>query len=230
VKAFIAGCTLLALIGWNATGVYADEAILSNVNIGGGNYYSVPLTSLKKSKLHSIEIQQYDFSCGSAALASLLTFHYRKPVAEKDVFLVMFKDGDQAKIMREGFSMLDMKEYLEKIGMAADGYKVGLDKLADLDLPVITVVETKGYKHFVIIKGIKGDRVLIGDPAAGNRIEKRSDFESHWDKAVLIIKTDAEFAQTTFNQEKDWVIQPKAPVAVTFRMQGLVAGSAASPF
>jgi hypothetical protein len=132
--------------------------------------------------------------------------------------------------MREGFSMLDMKEYLEKIGLAADGYKVSLDKLADLDLPVITVVETKGYKHFVIIKGIKGDRILIGDPAAGNRIETRSDFESHWDKAVLIIKTDAEFAQTTFNQEKDWVIQPKAPVAVTFRMQGLVAGSAASPF
>jgi predicted double-glycine peptidase len=227
VKAITAGCALLALMSLSTSAVEADEAILSNA---GGFYYQVPVTSLKRAKLSAIQIQQYDFSCGSAALASLLTYHYRKPVEEKEVFQVMFADGDQPKIVREGFSMLDMKEYLAKNGMAADGYRVTLEKLADLGIPVITVVETKGYKHFVLIKGIKDDRVLIGDPAGGNRVEKRSDFEEHWDHAVLIVKSDAEYAQTTFNQDKDWSIQVRAPVAVTFHQQGLVAGSAASPF
>jgi predicted double-glycine peptidase len=227
VRVAAAACAILALLSFGVSQASADEAVLSNI---GGGYFSVPVTSLKRAKLSDIEIQQYDFSCGSAALASLLTYHYRRPVGEKDVFQTMFANGDQAKIVREGFSMLDMKDYLQSIGMSADGYRVNLDKLADLRVPVITVIETKGYKHFVLIKGIKDDRVLIGDPAAGNRVEKRSDFEAHWDQAVLIVKSDADFAQTTFNLDRDWVIQPKAPVAVTFHQQGLVAGSAASPF
>jgi len=228
VKVFAVACAFLVLLGGSARLADADEAILT---VTGAGYYSVPIKSLKTSKLSDVQIQQYDFSCGSAALATLLTYHYRKPLAEKEIFIAMFNQGrDQLKIMREGFSMLDMKDYLQQIGMSADGYRVNLDKLADLHLPVITVVETKGYKHFVIIKGIKDDRVLISDPAAGNRVEKRSDFEAHWDQAVLIVKSDADFAQTTFNLDRDWVIQPKAPVAITFHQQGLVAGSAASPF
>jgi len=218
----------MALISFSAKAVHADGAVLSN--IGGGGYYTVPLTSLKKSKLTDIEIQQYDFSCGSAALATLLTYHYRRPVGEKDVFQSMFANGDQPKIVREGFSMLDMKEYLERVGLAADGYKVSLDKLADLGVPVITVIETKGYKHFVIIKGIKDDRVLIGDPAAGNRVESRSNFESHWDQAVFIVKSDAQYAQTTFNQDREWAVLAKAPIGLTFHEQGLVAGSSGAPF
>jgi predicted double-glycine peptidase len=220
-------CAILALMSFGASRSYADEAVLSNV---GGGYYSVPLTSLKRAKLSDIQVQQYDFSCGSAALASLLTYHYRRPAGEKAVFEAMFSNGDQPKIVHEGFSMLDMKDYLKTIGLDADGYRVSLDKIAELRIPVITVVETKGYKHFVLIKGIKDDRVLIGDPAAGNRVEKRADFEAHWDKAVLIVKTDAEYAQRTFNQDRDWSVQVRAPVAVTFHQQGLVAGSAASPF
>jgi predicted double-glycine peptidase len=229
VKVTAAACaTILALMSVDASVACADEAVLSN--LGGGNYYMVPITSLKGAKLTAIQIQQYDFSCGSAALASLLTYHYRRPVGEKEVFQEMFAKGDQTKIIREGFSMLDMKEYLQTIGLNADGYRVSLDKLADLRVPVITVVETKGYKHFVLIKGIKDDRVLIGDPAAGNRVEKRSDFEAHWDQAVLIVKSDAEYAQSTFNQDRDWSIQVKAPIAITFHQQGLVAGAVASPF
>lgn len=227
MKVTAAACAILAFMSLDAGAAYADEAVLSSV--GGGAYFTVPVTSLKGAKLTAIQIQQYDFSCGSAALASLLTYHYRKPSGEKDVFQAMFAKGDQPKIIREGFSMLDMKEYLQTIGMDADGYRVSLDKLADLRLPVITVVETKGYKHFVLIKGVKDDRVLIGDPAAGNRVERRSDFEAHWDKAVLIVKSDAEYAQSTFNQDRDWSIQVKAPLAVTFHQQGLVAGSS-SPF
>jgi predicted double-glycine peptidase len=227
VKVAVAACAILAFIGLDASAVSADEAVLSNV---GGSYYTIPLNSLKRLKLTDLQIQQYDFSCGSAALASLLTYHYRRTVGEKEVFQAMFAKGDQPKIVREGFSMLDMKEYLQTVGMDADGYRVDLDKLADLRIPVITVVETKGYKHFVLIKGIKDDRVLIGDPATGNRVERRSDFEAHWDKSVLIVKSDAEYAQNTFNRDRDWSVQVKAPLAITFHQQGLVAGSSASPF
>jgi len=41
--------------------------------------------------------QQYDFSCGSAAVATLLTFQYGRPTDESSVFKAMFVAGDQAQ-------------------------------------------------------------------------------------------------------------------------------------
>ena len=47
----------------------------------------------------------------------------------------MFVRGDQAKIKREGFSLLDMKRYLEAHGFEADGFEEPLDKLAEARHP-----------------------------------------------------------------------------------------------
>lgn len=188
---------------------------------GGGNYFTVPVTSLKMSKFKSIYLQQYDFSCGSAAIASLLTFHYRRPTSETTVFKAMWEAGNQEKIKQEGFSLLDMKKYLSSIGLPSDGYEVSIDKLAEIKLPAITLIETNGYKHFVILKGVKDDRVLIGDPARGTYTEDRAEFEGKWDKVALLVKGDVDVAQASFNSEADWAAQPKAPINTAFRQQGL---------
>ena len=84
--------------------------------------YRVPVTSLKARNLTTLQ-QQFDFSCGSAALATLLTHHYDFPVNEQAVFAAMFQHGDQAKIRREGFSLLDMKNFLAARGFQADGFQ-----------------------------------------------------------------------------------------------------------
>ncbi|WP_204283799.1 C39 family peptidase, partial [Klebsiella pneumoniae] len=63
--------------------------------------------------------QQYDYSCGSAAVATLLRYHYGRPTVESDVFSAMWRSGDQAQIKRAGFSMLDMKRYLDSQGYMA---------------------------------------------------------------------------------------------------------------
>ena len=85
----------------------------------------------------------------------------------------------------------------------------------------ITLIETNGYKHFVILKGVKDDRVLIGDPARGTYTEDRATFESRWDKIALLVKSDVEVAQASFNREADWLAQPKAPIDTAFRLEGL---------
>jgi hypothetical protein len=46
--------------------------------IGGGD--NVLVKSMKERKFEQVVRQQYDFSCGSAALATLLTYHYENPI------------------------------------------------------------------------------------------------------------------------------------------------------
>ncbi|NMG74008.1 C39 family peptidase [Aromatoleum diolicum] len=176
-----------------------------------GNTYAVPVTSLKGARFVSTLRQQYDFSCGSAAVATLLTHHYDLKVDEVEVFKYMFERGDQAKIRREGFSMLDMKRYLDGRGFRAEGVRVSLDQLADAGVPGIALVKENGYSHFVVVKGVRPGRVVIGDPAMGTRVIDRNDFEKYWTNGILlVINNRVDLAQ--FNREQDWRVRPAAPL------------------
>ena len=53
------------------------------------------------------------------------------PTPEQTAFKYMYERGDQAKIAQVGFSLLDMKNYLQQQGYEADGYKAPLETLAD---------------------------------------------------------------------------------------------------
>jgi predicted double-glycine peptidase len=174
--------------------------------------FSVPVKSLAELRWNTVVRQQYDFSCGSAAVATLLTHHYNRPVEEADVFRDMFTLGDQPKIKKHGFSMLDMKTYLNSRGLQADGYRFKLESFAKIRVPGITLIDTKGYKHFVVVKGISDDEILIGDPAAGTVILPREQFETLWSGAVLLARADVQTAQQHFNMAQDWALRPQSPL------------------
>jgi predicted double-glycine peptidase len=180
---------------------------------GAGGVFHVPVKSFQEKRFQSVIKQQYDFSCGSAALATLLTFHYGRSLDEQAVFQKMYEVGDQEKIRKEGFSMLDMKKYLQSLGYQADGYKLSLDKLAELGVPAITLVNKKGYLHFVVINGISSQEVLIGDPAIGIRAMDRSEFEKVWKGVLLLIRNQANIARAHFNTAKEWSAWNRGPIA-----------------
>lgn len=185
-----------------------------------GGAYSVPATSIKEARSASTIRQQYDFSCGSAALATLLTHHYNHPVSEGVVFEAMFRNGDQAKIRVEGFSLLDMKRYLEAQGFEADGFQEPIDKLAAAKIPAIALINEAGYNHFVVVKGVREGRVLIGDPAGGTRALTASAFKAVWTNQVLFVITNRQDA-AVFNIARDWRVAPSAPVGGSIGRDGL---------
>lgn len=181
---------------------------------------NMPITSMKQARTARTLIQKYDFSCGSAAVATLLTHHYGYPVTEQDVFKDMYEKGDQAKIHKEGFSLLDMKRYLEAHGFAADGFEQPLDKLNEARVPAIVLINTNGYHHFVVVKGLQEGRVLIGDPAQGTRALPRKTFEESWRNGLLfVIHNHMESAR--FNVAADWRVAPRAPLGQGVSREGL---------
>ena len=180
---------------------------------GAGGAFSMKLTSLKEARWKRVIRQQYDFSCGSAAVATLLSHHYNMPVSEAEVFEEMFLTGDQAKIQTDGFSMLDMKRFLDKRGLKSDGFRMSLDKLARIGVPGIVLINTRGYRHFVVVKGIEPDRVVVADPALGTTVWTRDSFEEVWGGGiVLAARNEIETARAHFNKAADWRVRPKSPI------------------
>jgi predicted double-glycine peptidase len=187
-------------------GAQAGAAELPNV---GGASYSVKVTSLKEARFLSTVRQQYDFSCGSAAVATLLSYHYNYPVTEQQAFREMFLQGDQAKIRQQGFSLLDIKRFLAAHGFMADGFQQPLEKLAEARFPAIVLVMENGYRHFVVIKGMEADRVLIGDPSGGTRAVARSTFDGIWQNRLLFL-IHGRADKPAFNDPRDWRVAPRA--------------------
>ena len=212
---------LLAGALLSAVSVPSQAIELSGI---GGARLDVPVASLQQLRFRSTLRQQFDFSCGSAAVATLLTHHYGHPVTEQLVFEQMYLRGNQPKIRKEGFSLLDMQGYLARLGYRADGFQQPLDKLVQAGLPAIVLVTEKGYQHFVVVKGLSAERVLIGDPAAGTRAMTRARFEAIWPSKLLFVihsrtsivgsharatGPSSMHKQAAFNRPEDWRVAPQ---------------------
>ena len=186
-----------------------------------GRVMRVPIQSMKETRIATTVLQKYDFSCGSAAVATLLAHHYGHVVDEEEVLRTMYANGDQAKIQKEGFSLLDMKNYLARLGYTADGFEQTLDKLAAAKLPAIVLINENGYHHFVVIKGLDRGIVLVGDPARGTRAFARADFEKIWvGRLLFVIHSHVDKAR--FNLVADWRAAPQAPIGTGVMRNGAV--------
>jgi uncharacterized protein len=146
---------------------------------------SRPVKSLLELRHDNVVIQEWDLSCGAAALATILKYQYGDPVSEKDIARALMSrreyiENPELVRVRQGFSLLDLKRYLDSHGYRGIGY--GKLTFADLvkKAPILVPINFVGYNHFVVFRGIMKDRVLLADPAWGNRTMLRDDFESAW--------------------------------------------------
>lgn len=153
----------------------------------GARTANVTLTSWKDRKFIGLVRQQSDFSCGAAVMATIFNEAFGRRTTEQQVLVNMLKIADPDIVREKGFSLLDMKNYARSVGMEAEGYRIAYDKLLQLELPSIVLLNIKGYKHFVIVRKTYADRIAIGDPALGNRTMTRPDFESSWNGVAFVV-------------------------------------------
>lgn len=115
--------------------------------------------------------QRFDYSCGAAALATLLRFGLNHSVTEQEIVDDLFRglsQADSAIREKEGFSLLDLQKVAEGRGYRAQGFRLEPEHLAQLQGPVIVFLEALGYRHYAVLKGVRGDRVYLADPSRGN--------------------------------------------------------------
>lgn len=164
-------------------------------------HYDLPLNSgdifiyersivepLSTVQFRNIVRQAYDYSCGSAALTTVLQHYLGRNFQERQVMEGLLHYGESERIVdRRGFSMLDMKRLVTALGFPAGGFKAELKDLIELDHPAIVPIHYAGFKHFVVVKTVKDGRVFIADPAKGNITFTLARFEEKWDQNVLFV-------------------------------------------
>jgi predicted double-glycine peptidase len=166
----------------------APDATPMDVRAGDAGLVLVkPLRSMRALRTEGMFLQQTDFSCGAAALATVLREHYGFDVDEASVIAGMLPFSDIETVRRAGFSLLDMRKFVESIGLRGRGFKVGIERLFDLKVPAITLIERDGYKHFVVIKRAAQGRVFVADPSYGHRTIRIEDFAEQWSGVLLAV-------------------------------------------
>jgi len=148
-----------------------------------------PVQSLLEIRHDRVMIQKWDLSCGSAALGTLLRYQFGEPVSEKEITLALLGRAEyvahpELLQAREGFSFLDLKRYLQTYRTAGLYKGEGLGQLDLNDLieraPLMVAVNALGYNHYVVFRGVMGDRVLVADPAWRNRTMTIDKFQRMW--------------------------------------------------
>ena len=171
--------------------------------------------TLKELRDQHVVKQQLDYSCGAAALATLLSNYYGEQTSESEIrdllnmrFSKLTKE-DIARKTRNGYSLLDLKFAAEQLGYQAAGFKLTADQLRQLAAPVIVYVRPLGYHHFAVLRGIAADRVFLADPGRGNLSMSIARFLSEYGGVVFVLGKPGEETITNYplalSRPKDYV-------------------------
>lgn len=206
ISSVLMATTLAALI--------SSQPVSAEVRLGreaAGGDFSVGVMSWWDIPFRSVIRQRYDFSCGSAAVATLLTYHYGRPTPESVPFRAMWDLGDKPVIRKVGFSMLDMRNYFQSLGYRAEGFKLKPEQLFQVKRPVIVLLDQDGFKHFVVVKGQTKDQILVGDSVLGIKKYSTEDFGKYWNGVALALVDGPIKERPRYNLAGDWDPWSKAP-------------------
>ncbi|PAF42014.1 C39 family peptidase [Helicobacter sp. 11S03491-1] len=162
----------IILIIFRCVWVLNGEVYITEDNI----FLQKPLKSWIEFKNDNLVRQQYDYSCGSASIATILKYYYNDGnITERDVIDGILKskgyDRTQNEVLKEGdnvISFLDLSEYAKSKGFKALGFGVDFESLSKLKIPVIIFVSVRDIDHFSVYKGMDEEYAYLSDPSFGN--------------------------------------------------------------
>jgi predicted double-glycine peptidase len=125
--------------------------------------------SLLELRQNDVVTQSYWWSCGAAAVATLLTHYYAIPVTEADVLTHIIQEHST----EQALSLLSLKHVLQAMDIESKAYRLDSATLHDYfyrgGLPLIIHLSYP-RAHFVVGVGIVGDQIAIADPSYGERL------------------------------------------------------------
>ena len=148
--------------------------------------------SWKELKTRNIVMQKRDFSCGAAALATVMRYYWNDTSenATEDKLIEYLGQVLTAADIRDrienGLTMTDLEKIANKAGYDAAMVKGTFSDLAGAESPVIVGLTIGEYKHFVVVRGVYGPWVYLADPIRGNLRVRASTFVQQWQEGAML--------------------------------------------
>ena len=195
--------------------VHAGDVAFSGV-LPNGALYAGKVESMQERRFGNLVRQHTDYSCGAAALATILRHAYHLNTDEATVIEGMMGVADPELVRQRGFSLLDIKRYVESLGMRGRGYRIDEERLRNLRVPGLVLMDVRGFRHFVVLKQVHGDVAEIGDPILGNRALPLHEFLEAWPSRAVFVVIGGDFDRNTV------LLQPsrKASARALYARQG----------
>ena len=134
---------------------------------------SVPVDSWTEIRDQGIIKQRFDYSCGSATVATVLRHFYR---LEVDEVTIIDKIG-----LKDEFSFADLARVMEEYALKAVAVALDFGHLQRMTMPAIVYLDFHGQGHFSVLRGISSSSVWLGDPAWGNIHMSPDRFRGMWE-------------------------------------------------
>lgn len=129
--------------------------------------------------------QQSSSDCGAACLA-MIGQYWGKRFSLNTL-------RNLAGVGRSGASLKGITTAAESLGFQARPVRASLSRLSDQSNPWIAHWEGN---HYIVVYQVKGDRVLVADPAVGKRLLTRAEFTTGWTGYALLLDPTSQFEAT----------------------------------
>lgn len=156
----------------------------------GQHQFQLKVPNYVAIRQRNIVMQQRDFSCGAACLATICRYYWGDDVTEEmvleplDLLLTAAETEDRIK---NGLAMSDLRRAAVKMGYQSVVGTTTFAKLGEMKVPAIVGIEPSGHKHFVVLKGTFGDWVYLADPIRGNIRMPNWEFVKQWQKNAILV-------------------------------------------
>lgn len=148
-------------------------------------------SSYQQMRFSATVRQSMDSTCGSAALATILTHYWGRKTDEVEIIRILAdRYPDKAvwqKRITDGFSFDDLAFAALVLGFETASAKVPLDQLKALNGPVIVHLDKGKFQHFSVLRRASGDVFYLADPTVGQMGMERSDFERQYTGHAMAI-------------------------------------------
>lgn len=128
-----------------------------------------------------VVLQSTPYNCGPAALATICRMWGRE-VSQEEIAKLAGTDST-------GTTMLGLAQAAEALGLKATGLKLNFRELKEIKKPLIAFINKK---HYVVVKEINEERLILLDPKEGRTSVPTKDFIKIWDGYVLVLEEVSE--------------------------------------
>lgn len=141
------------------------------IEIGNRGKIYARVADWKQLNQRNVVQAGFDYSCGSAALATLLNMQFGEKLTEADIIETLLQGKTQediSKIEQNGYSLAELKKAAEAKGYNVFILKVTLEDCYKLSGPVLIYFEPDSERHFAVLKYVRGGKAYLADPSRGN--------------------------------------------------------------